>query len=180
MQLWFNAPHSPWTELRPGREMYDALFYEEGSEPVAARSCESNTKHRISSSFFQWPFGKQKGVTENQRIPLNRTKEFQYKTMVAAMDRSLGFVLDSLDKLRFERETIVVFTSDNGPERNVGSAGPYREMKRSLLEGGVRVPTIIRWPGKVYRDSLGMYYEQNVLQICGINRFTIFVLRNFF
>lgn len=70
--------------------------------------------------------------------------------MVASMDRSIGYLLDQLAEMKLDENTIVVFTSDNGPERNAGSAGPYREMKRSLLEGGIRVPTIIQWPGMVF------------------------------
>lgn len=106
------------------------------------------TKRATDKSFLGWTLGR-KSSAQDSRLPLSANREFQYKTMVSAMDRSLGYVLDSLEKMKTADETIVIFTSDNGPERNVGSAGPYREMKRSLLEGGIRVPTIIRWPGKV-------------------------------
>ena len=79
-----------------------------------------------------------------------------YFATVLEMDRQIGMFLDSLEQKRLKENTIVVFSSDNGPEdiniRNsshsgVGDAGPFRGRKRSIYEGGIRVPLIIRWPG---------------------------------
>ncbi len=81
-----------------------------------------------------------------------------YYATVHEMDKQVGLFLDKLKTLGLEDNTIVIFTSDNGPEdifvRNaahsgVGSAGPFRGRKRSLYEGGIRVPFIIRWPAQV-------------------------------
>jgi N-acetylgalactosamine-6-sulfatase len=77
---------------------------------------------------------------------------------VTDMDNQIGRLLKALDDLGLATNTLILFSSDNGPEdihvRNaghsgVGSAGPFRGRKRSLYEGGIRVPGIIRWPGKV-------------------------------
>jgi arylsulfatase A-like enzyme len=78
----------------------------------------------------------------------------KYRTMVSAMDRSIGRVLRKLQDLGIEENTLVVFTSDNGPEDamgigNTGSALPYKGCKRYLYEGGLRVPTIWQWVGHI-------------------------------
>jgi arylsulfatase A-like enzyme len=81
-----------------------------------------------------------------------------YAAMVTRMDREVGRILDLLRERGLDEQTIVVFTSDNGPTHDhlggsdsefFGSAGPFRGLKGSLYEGGVRVPAIVRWTGRV-------------------------------
>ena len=72
------------------------------------------------------------GVPEREPFSLYRTEWF-YKTMVTAMDRSIGMVLDAVKELGLEENTLIVFTSDNGAEMGAGTAGIYREGKRSLM-----------------------------------------------
>lgn len=71
---------------------------------------------------------------------------------LAEMDANVGGMLDAIDELRIRNNTIVVFTSDNGPEATwpwQGSSGPWRGYYFTHMEGSLRVPFIIRWPGKV-------------------------------
>ena len=79
-----------------------------------------------------------------------------YAGMISRMDRSIGKVLDLLDELRLSENTLVLFSSDNGPSPEGGqslkffnSTGPLRGHKRSLYEGGIRVPMIARWAGRI-------------------------------
>lgn len=72
---------------------------------------------------------------------------------ITQMDDAFGRVMSALDEKGFRENTIVFFTSDNGPaitaQHPYGSSGPLRDKKGSLWEGGIRVPGILRWPGKV-------------------------------
>ncbi len=76
-----------------------------------------------------------------------------YGDVLMEIDWSTGQVLQKLKELGLDEKTLVVFTSDNGPWLGYGidggSAGPLREGKGSTWEGGVRVPGIFRWPGKI-------------------------------
>jgi len=101
------------------------------------------------------------------KLPYKGALQIYYGT-VTALDRDIGRLLGRLDELGLADNTVVLFSSDNGPEdihiRNavhsgVGSPGPFRGRKRSLYEGGVRMPFIVRWPkhvpaGRVETESV--------------------------
>ncbi|MDZ4404987.1 sulfatase-like hydrolase/transferase [Prosthecobacter sp.] len=81
-----------------------------------------------------------------------------FAASVTDLDTQIGRLLAGLEKLGKDENTLILFSSDNGPEdihignaghSGVGSAGPFRGRKRSLYEGGIRVPGILRWPGKI-------------------------------
>jgi uncharacterized sulfatase len=72
-----------------------------------------------------------------------------YGAMVEMLDHLVGQVLTTLDELGLASNTLVVFTSDNGGHPEFSANGPLRGSKWNLYEGGVRVPWIVRWPGRV-------------------------------
>jgi arylsulfatase A len=82
-----------------------------------------------------------------------RSRRGTYGDMVEELDASVGEVLDRLVALGLDRETLVVFSSDNGPWRAMrdwgGSAGALRGGKAGTFEGGHRVPALARWPGRI-------------------------------
>jgi arylsulfatase A len=82
-----------------------------------------------------------------------KSRRGRYGDAVEELDDSCGQILDALKALGIERDTLVVFLSDNGPwlskRQDGGSAGPFREGKVSTWEGGFRVPFLARWPGTV-------------------------------
>jgi arylsulfatase A-like enzyme len=82
--------------------------------------------------------------------------ERNFAAMVTRMDKDIGALMALLKELGLDERTIVFFTSDNGPHREGGhdpdffdDNGPLRGIKRDLYEGGIRVPMIARWPGRV-------------------------------
>ena len=84
-----------------------------------------------------------------------------FAAMVTRMDRDMGRLFELLKKLDIDQNTIVFFTSDNGPHREGGhdheffdSNGPLKGFKRSMHDGGIRVPMIVRWPGQVPAGSV--------------------------
>lgn len=90
------------------------------------------------------------------------TPRAAYAAMLTHMDRGVGEIMALLDELGLDENTIVFFSSDNGPtyDRLGGSdsdyfesAGPFSGLKGSLQEGGIRVPLIARWPGKIQPGS---------------------------
>lgn len=82
-----------------------------------------------------------------------KSKQGMYGDVVMELDWSVGQILETLKKNNLDENTLVIFTSDNGPWLNfgnhAGSALPLREGKGNMWEGGDRVPCIMRWPGKI-------------------------------
>ncbi|QDU37011.1 Arylsulfatase precursor [Maioricimonas rarisocia] len=99
------------------------------------------------------------------------TPKAAYAAMITFMDRQVGRILESLDELGVAENTLVVFTSDNGttmlkPQVDYEffeSVGPLRGLKGSVYEGGLRVPLIARWPGKIpagtVSDHQAVHYD---------------------
>lgn len=83
-----------------------------------------------------------------------------FPAMMTRLDRDFGKVMSLLEDLDLAENTLVIVTSDNGSHREGGHdpdffncSGPYRGYKRDLYEGGIRMPTIVKWPGKVAAGS---------------------------
>lgn len=93
-------------------------------------------------------------------VPIHASEPFRgrsrgglYGDVIEELDWSIGAVLDALKKHRLDENTLVIFTSDNGPflsyGSHAGSSGPFRGGKLTTFEGGVRMPCMMRWPGKI-------------------------------
>ncbi len=90
------------------------------------------------------------GVSERFR---GMSQQGMYGDVIMEIDWSVGEILEALERNGVEENTLVIFTSDNGPWLNygdhAGSTGPLREGKGTMWEGGSRVPSVMRWPGRI-------------------------------
>lgn len=90
------------------------------------------------------------GLSENFR---GKSKRGPYGDVIQEIDWSVGQIMDAIRKAGVDENTLVIFSSDNGPwlrfGNHAGSAGPLREGKGTMFEGGCRVPGIFRWPAKI-------------------------------
>lgn len=100
-------------------------------------------------------------------VPLYASNEFAgqskggtYGDVVEDLDRSTGAIMEALKRLQLENNTIVIVTSDNGADYN-GSAGPLRGRKQEILEGGQRVPMIVRWPEQLPSGIVNEHMAMN-------------------
>jgi arylsulfatase A-like enzyme len=83
-----------------------------------------------------------------------------FAAMVNILDDEVGEIMAKLEALGIAKNTLIIFTSDNGPHKEGGadpdyfdSNGPFKGYKRDLYEGGIRVPLIVSWPGKIKEGS---------------------------
>ncbi|MDP0489830.1 MAG: sulfatase-like hydrolase/transferase [Verrucomicrobiota bacterium JB023] len=143
--------HEPHTPIHPPKE-YSDLYDNERTEMLEST---------VAYGQYHRPF--------NNDISGN--KKYYYGT-VTQLDASVGRLLKAIDDRGEREESVIIFTSDNGPETPVtveesnnqwedpirdrcfGSPGPWRGMKRYVYEGGHRVPGLVRWPGKVEPGSI--------------------------
>lgn len=121
VQAWFADPHATLDPSDEQMDVYDSIYFN-----------PRGTDHRST-----WEI---------------------YGGTVTEMDKQIGIFLDKISELGLDKDTYVIFSSDNGPEdihvcnathSGVGSPGPFRGRKRSIYEGGIRVPLIVRRPGKI-------------------------------
>ena len=129
----------------------------------AVQTVESYAKSRepflLSLHFTapHWPWEGPDDEAESRRIRsifhYDGGTQRTYAAMVQSLDANVGRVLQSLDANGLAGNTIIVFTSDNGGER-FSNTWPFSGIKAELLEGGLRIPSIVRWPGRIAAGSV--------------------------
>jgi arylsulfatase len=118
--------------------------------PHAALQVPEDSLADYAGAFPETPYLGDKGY-----LP-HRAPHAAYAAMVTRLDREVGRLVQLVRDLGLDRDTLIIFTSDNGPTFNGGtdstffeSAGPFRGLKTMVYEGGIRVPMVARWPGKI-------------------------------
>ena len=170
---WFGLPYSndmrkPWVQTDVPLKLYrdgEPIEHPVNQDTLTERYTREAMKFIRRSAenpfFLYLPYSM-------PHLPLHTSKRFRgqsraglYGDVIETLDWSVGKILDTLKEEGVDRDTLVVFTSDNGPWLNLpdrmlqegnerwhaGSPGPLRGAKGSTWEGGMRVPMVARWPG---------------------------------
>ena len=117
---------------------------------------------------LQWPLSPTHETRDKWYYPEYASKKWgdrmkRYATVIHRLDQCVGDVSQTLRDLKIDQNTLVVFTSDNGPSnegidpRRFDSWGPFDGFKRDVWEGGVREPTIVSWPGHISAGRVSQF-----------------------
>ncbi|MFK8112392.1 MAG: arylsulfatase [Rubripirellula sp.] len=147
--------------VRDNKDKPFFLYYPTVIPHVALHVPDEELKPYLDLNWQDPPFTRGKGYGYTPHF----TPRAAYAAMISRMDQYVGNLLKLLDELKLSDNTLVVFSSDNGTthlDQEVDyeffkSVGELRGLKGSLYEGGVRVPTVVRWPGKVTAGSENDY-----------------------
>ena len=165
------------------------------SHDLIVREAMSFIARNSTKPFFLYlaltiPHANNQAGKEGMEVPTdapysNRDWPAQQKNhaaMITRMDRDIGTIMAQLKELGIDGNTLVIFSSDNGPHREGGadpeffkSSGHLRGIKRDLYEGGIRVPMIARWPGKIREgavsDHVSAFWDflPTAAEIAGVN-----------
>ncbi|REJ74703.1 MAG: N-acetylgalactosamine 6-sulfate sulfatase [Planctomycetota bacterium] len=115
------------------------------------RSCQEKDQPFLAVIWFGNPHTPHEALPELRALYPDATKaEQNYYGEITGIDRAMGLLRSELQQLGVSENTLLWYTSDNGPQgKSPGSSGGLRGAKASLWEGGIRVPTIIEWPARI-------------------------------
>jgi arylsulfatase A-like enzyme len=175
---FFGFLHGSHSYIDPQADKFNLIL--RGTQPVDEKAYLTDAftreavrfveRHRSSPFFLYLPYNAvhtpmQAPEKYLERFPdIKEEKRRTYAGMLSAMDDGIGKVLDALRAAGVADNTLVIFFSDNGgpPQANASSNTPLRGSKGTVWEGGIRVPMLIQWPGRIPQ---GTVYKQPVIAL---------------
>lgn len=141
-----------WLDRQDGKQPFMGIFTYTLPHAELVQPDDSILQGYKKKFFVDKTWGGQEGSRYNATIHTHA----QFAAMITRLDAYVGEIMDKLKEKGLDENTIVVFTSDNGPHEEGGADpvffgrdGKLRGLKRQCYEGGIRIPFIVRWPGKV-------------------------------
>ena len=141
-----------WLDRLDGKQPFMGIFTYTLPHAELVQPDDSILQGYKKKFFVDKTWGGQEGSRYNATIHTHA----QFAAMITRLDAYVGEIMDKLKEKELDENTIVVFTSDNGPHEEGGADpvffgrdGKLRGLKRQCYEGGIRIPFIVRWPGKV-------------------------------
>ena len=168
---FYNGFIDSYELLRPWRYWHEIFDWHRNGRPVvesgystfllAEEASQLIERHNGSRPFFLYvafnaphdPYQAPRKYIRQVAPSVSSGEERKQRAMVKAMDDAIGQVMDALDRKDVLDETLVMFLNDNGGTSEAGGNSPYQGLKRSYLEGGIRVPAVMRWPGRITAAS---------------------------
>jgi len=180
---WHLGSRMEWSPLTQGFDEYFGVLHSNDMTPLELYRQDQMIENPVNQNTLTERYTNEaiRFIEDNQHnpfflymphtfphVPLYVSNQFSgqsdaglYGDVVETIDWSVGEVLETLESLGLDENTIVIFTSDNGPWFE-GSPGPYRDRKGTSWEGGQRVPFIAKWTGTIPRGVVSNEPAMNI------------------
>ena len=149
----YYPPMSFWEGNQPSEKIETLADQGQLTKKITAKAVDFINKNKDTPFFLYIPHPMPHQPIAASEMFLGKSELGLYGDVIMEIDWSVGQIIDALKSHEIDQNTLIIYASDNGPWLNYGkwggSAGPLREGKGTMWEGGARVPCIMRWPDKI-------------------------------
>jgi len=149
----YYPPMSFWEGNQPSEKIETLADQGQLTKKITAKAVDFINRNKDNPFFLYIPHPMPHQPIAASEMFLGKSELGLYGDVIMEIDWSVGQIIEALEDHHIDRNTLIIYASDNGPWLNygkwAGSAGPLREGKGTMWEGGARVPCIIRWPEKI-------------------------------
>ena len=149
----YYPPMSFWEGNQPSEKIETLADQGQLTKKITAKAVDFINKNKDTPFFLYIPPPMPHQPIAASEMFLGKSELGLYGDVIMEIDWSVGQIIDALKSHEIDQNTLIIYASDNGPWLNYGkwggSAGPLREGKGTMWEGGARVPCIMRWPDKI-------------------------------
>jgi arylsulfatase A-like enzyme len=170
-----------WTGSEPAAQggYLTDLISTQAVEFISQQSADRPFLLNVHYTAPHWPWETRSDEEESRRIGteiyhLDGGSRATYEQMIREMDEGIGDIVSALEEKGLDKDTLIIFTSDNGGER-YSDTWPFIGQKMDLLEGGIRVPLLLHWPRRIKAGSVShtpsqtMDWSATMLAIAGVH-----------